>query len=67
MLRTEEINAKALKYTGNDRYLLSIAVNKRVEELYKGAKPLVNMDAKKAKLVDIALMEIAEGHITIKV
>jgi DNA-directed RNA polymerase subunit omega len=66
-LRTEEINAKALKHTGNDRYLLCIAVNARVEELYKGAKPLVNMDSKKAKLVDIALAEIAEGLITIKV
>ncbi len=65
-MRTEEINAKALKHTNNDRYLLSIAVNKRVEELYKGAKPLVDMDAKKVKLVDIALMEIAEGHIAIK-
>lgn len=66
-MRTEEINAKALKYANNDRYLLSIAVNKRVEELYKGAKPLVDMDAKKFKLVDIALMEIAEGHIAVKV
>jgi len=66
-MRTEEINAKALQKTNNDRYLLSIAVNKRVEELYKGAKPLVDMDAKKVKLVDIALMEIAEGHINIKV
>jgi len=66
-LRTEELNAKALLQANNDRYLLTVAVNKRVEELYKGAKPLIDADPKKAKLVDIALREIAEGHIAIKV
>lgn len=62
----EEINAKALEYAGGDRYLLSVAVNKRVDELFKGAKPLLDLDIKKIKPVDIALMEISEGLIKIK-
>jgi DNA-directed RNA polymerase subunit omega len=66
-LRPEEINAKALIQANNDRYLLTVAVNKRVDELYKGAKPFIDADPKKVKLVDIAIKEIAEGHITIKV
>jgi len=65
-MRMEEINAKALEYAGGDRYLLSVAVNKRVDELFKGAKPLLELDIKKVKPVDIALMEISEGLIKIK-
>lgn len=65
IMRMEEINAKALEYAGGDRYLLCIAVNKRVEELFKGAKPLIEADIKKAKPVDIALKEISEGLIQI--
>jgi DNA-directed RNA polymerase subunit omega len=65
-MRMEEINAKALEYAGGDRYLLSIAVNKRVDELFKGAKPLMDIDTKKVKPVDIALREISEGLIKIK-
>lgn len=61
----EEINAKALEYSGGDRYLLSVAVNKRVDELFKGAKPLLDLDIKKVKPVDIALREISEGLIKI--
>jgi len=61
----EEINAKALQYSGGDRYLLSVAVNKRVDELFKGAKPLLDLDIKKVKPVDIALREISEGLIKI--
>lgn len=64
-MRMEEINAKALEYAGGDRYLLCVAVFKRVDELFKGAKPLVDVDVKKVKPVDIALMEISEGLIKI--
>ena len=64
-MRMEEINAKALEYSGGDRYLLSVAVNKRVDELFKGAKPLLDLDIKKVKPVDIALREISEGLIKI--
>ena len=42
----EEMNAKALEYAGGDRYLLSVATGKRVEELFKGAKPLIDVDVK---------------------
>jgi len=64
-MRMEEINAKALQYSGGDRYLLSVAVNKRVDELFKGAKPLLDLDIKKVRPVDIALREISEGLIKI--
>jgi len=64
-MRMEEINAKALEHTGGDRYLLSVAVNRRVDELFKGAKPLLDLDIKKVKPVDIALREISEGLIKI--
>lgn len=65
MKRMEEINAQALQYAKNDRYLLTVAVNKRVEELFKGATPLIEADIKKMKPTDIALQEIAAGLITI--
>lgn len=65
-MRMEEINAKALEYADGDRYLLSVATGKRVEELFKGAKPLIDVDVKKVKPVDIAIMEISEGLIKIK-
>lgn len=67
-MRIEQINALALKQAGGDRYVLATAVNRRVDELYKGAQPLLsNIDTKKMKHVDIALLEIAEGLITVKV
>ena len=64
-MRTEEIAAKALEKTGNDRYGLSNLVFARTKELSNGAKPLVDMDLKVHKLADIAMMEIAEEKITL--
>lgn len=64
-MRTEEIAAKALEKTGNDRYVLSSLVFARTKELSNGAKPLVDMDLKVHKLADIAMMEIAEEKITL--
>lgn len=64
-MRSEEITAKALEKTDNDRYLLSNLVFARIKQLCSGAKPLVNMDLKKDKFADIALREIAEGKISI--
>lgn len=64
-MRTEEIVSKALEKTGDDRYLLSNLVFSRVKQLCAGAKPLVDMDLKQSKLTDIALMEIAEGKVSI--
>jgi DNA-directed RNA polymerase subunit omega len=66
-MRTEQITAKALVRLNDDKYLLSIAVGKRVKELIDGAKPLVNLDKKKYKFADIALVEIAEGKLVVNV
>lgn len=66
MARIEEIASKALEKVGYDRYLLANMIFVRVEELNKGAKPLVKCDIKKQKMSDIALLEIAEGKIALQ-
>jgi len=63
MQRIEEIVAKALKMLDDDKYLLSIIVAKRAEQLANGALPLVKSSTNKEKFTDIALREIAEGKV----
>ncbi len=62
-MRLEKITAQALKNMKDDRYLLSIAVSKRVEQLSAGADPVIDIDKKKYKFTDIALMEIAQNKL----
>jgi DNA-directed RNA polymerase subunit omega len=64
-MRIEQINAKALERVDYDRYLLSVAVEKRVKELSNGAKPLVEVKGN-IQPTEIAIMEIAEGLIQVK-
>ncbi|MBN2823984.1 MAG: DNA-directed RNA polymerase subunit omega [Campylobacterales bacterium] len=66
-MRTEQVTAKALERIGHDKYLLASAVGKRVKELINGDKPLVDLDKKKYKFADIALVEIAEGKLEVSV
>ncbi len=61
-MRIEQIVAKALKKVDDDKYLLSIIVAKRAEQLANGAAPLVKVDNKE-KFTDIALKEIADGKV----
>ncbi|MFK5881120.1 MAG: DNA-directed RNA polymerase subunit omega [Sulfurospirillum sp.] len=61
-MRTEQITAKALKKMDDDKYLLSIVVAKRAEQLANGATPFVKADNRE-KFTDIALKEIAEGKV----
>lgn len=65
-MRLEKLTAKALETANVDRYQLALAVAKRSEQLQNGASTKLNVDLKKMKAADVALMEIAEGHITIK-
>jgi len=65
-MRLEQLTAKALETANIDRYQLALAVAKRSEQLQNGASTKLNVDLKKAKAADVALMEIAVGHITIK-
>lgn len=65
-MRLEEITAKALKTAGIDRYQLAIAVAQRATELENGAQSKLNVDLKTTKATDLALMEIAEGLISVK-
>jgi len=65
-MRIEQINAKALERVNYDRYLLTQAVSKRVNELLNGAKPLIDLPKKNMQLTEIAIMEIAEGLIKVK-
>ncbi len=65
-MRIEQVNAKALERVNYDRFLLSQAVAKRVNELLNGAKPLVELPKKNMQLTEIAIMEIAEGLIKVQ-
>ncbi len=65
-MRTEELTAKALQTANIDPYQLAIAVAKRSEQLLNGAKSKLNVDLKTMKAADLALMELAEGVVTIK-
>ncbi len=65
-MRLEKKAAKALEKANFNRYLLSAAVSKRANELAAGAEPLVQMDIKKYKFSDIAIVEIAEGRLEIR-
>ena len=65
-MRIEQINAKALERVNYDRFLLSQAVAKRVQELLNGAKPLIDLPKKNMQLTEIAIMEIAEGLIKVQ-
>ena len=66
-MKTEELTAKILKNNPNmDNYQLAIAVSKRSDQLLNGASSKLNIDPKSVKAADLALMEIAEGLVTIK-
>jgi len=66
-MKTEELTAKILQNNPNvDNYQLAIAVSKRSDELLNGAPSKLNIDPKSIKAADLALMEIAEGLVTIK-
>ncbi len=65
-MRIEEKVSKALKRLNNDRYILSIAVGQRADELSKGAKPLIENNTLDMKYTDIAIEEIASGVLTVE-
>lgn len=65
-MRSEQLTAKALETAKIDRYQLALAVAKRSDQLQNGASTRLNVDLKKVKAADVALMEIAQGFITIK-
>lgn len=65
-MRLEERMSRALKKVNNDRYILSLAVGQRADELSKGAKPLLDRNTQNMKYTDIAIDEIAEGLLVIE-
>lgn len=66
-MKVEELTAKILDNNQNmDRYQLAIAIAARSDELLDGAKSKLNIDPKSIKAADLALMEIAEGLVTVK-
>jgi len=64
-MRTEKITAEALKFVGDDRYKLALVVAKRAEQLANGAEILIKKEDANSKFTDIALMEIAQGKVSI--
>lgn len=65
-MRLEKRLAKALERTNNDRYILSLAVGQRADELSKGAKPFLETNTQNMKYTDIAIDEIAAGLLNIE-
>ncbi len=65
-MRIEQINAKALEILNYDRFLLSQAIAKRVNELLNGDKPLVELPKPNMQLTEIAILEIASGALKVK-
>lgn len=66
-MKVEELTAKVLENNPlMDRYQLALAVSKRCDQLLNGATSKLNIDPKSVKAADLALMEIAEGLITVK-
>jgi DNA-directed RNA polymerase subunit omega len=67
-MRIEQINAEALERVGYDRYLLSEAVARRVQQLLEGAEPLVELPKPKERmqLTEIAILEIAKGALKVR-
>ncbi|PKN14860.1 MAG: DNA-directed RNA polymerase subunit omega [Deltaproteobacteria bacterium HGW-Deltaproteobacteria-24] len=65
-MRLEERMSKALEKVNNDRYILSVAVGQRADELSKGAKPLLEKNTQNMKYTDIAIDEIASGLLIIE-
>lgn len=65
-MKVEELTAKILDNNPRmDRYQLAIAVSKRTDQLLNGATSKLNV-SKSVKVSDLALMEIAEGLITVQ-
>ena len=65
-MKVEELTAKVLNENPSlDRYQLAIAVAKRTDELLNGASSKLNTHTN-TKASDLALMEIAEGLVTVK-
>ncbi len=65
-MKVEVLTAKILDNNPSvDRYQLAIAVSKRTDQLLNGAVSKLNVP-KSVKVADLALMEIAEGLVTIK-
>jgi DNA-directed RNA polymerase subunit omega len=60
-MRIEETIADALEKVDQDKYILSVAMARRANELMKGAKPMYDADTKIDKFTTIALNEIARG------
>jgi len=66
-IKIEELTAKVLEANPQlDRYQLSLAVAARADELSNGATSKLSVSIKEVKPTDLALMEIAEGLVTIK-
>lgn len=65
-MKVEELTAKILDNNPMmDRYQLAIAVAKRTDQLLNGATSKLSV-SKLVKEADLALMEIAEGLVTVK-
>lgn len=66
-MRTEKLTAKALENVNFDKYLLAHAVGKRAEEIAAGSPTVLEIDITGLKYTDVALQEIAEGKLSVRI
>lgn len=66
MERIEQTISQALDSFKDDRYKLALAVAKRAKQLTAGEPNLLDIDTRKMKYLDIALLELAEGKINLE-
>jgi DNA-directed RNA polymerase subunit omega len=63
----DEISLALLLEKVPNRFLLTVAVSKRARQLDDGATPLIDANVSTTRSIDIALMEIQTGKISVSI
>jgi DNA-directed RNA polymerase subunit omega len=62
MIRKQEIDTLSKKMGG--RFKMTVLIQKRIQELVRGASPLVALDKeRKQTIIDIAIEEVVQGKV----
>jgi len=62
MIRKQEIDALSKRMGG--RFKMTVLIQKRIQELVRGANPLIALDKeRKQSIIDIAVEEVVQGKV----
>jgi len=62
MIRKQEIDALSKRMGG--RFKMTVLIQKRIQELVRGANPLIVLDKeRKQSIIDIAVEEVVQGKV----